>query len=134
MKIEKRVNERGEVEIRIDGETPDYELSRKLTGTTGEKNDGIFDVHGEAGFISFRYGDFQASINLSRHLDPTYPVEKYAEILAERIKKVRNWVKSCRETAGIAEIEDLPEIAERLASKNRLYYRDSQGKIRRLEY
>ena len=134
MKVEKAIDEKGHVSIRIDGEVPDYELSRKLTGTTGEKNDGIFDVHGEAGFISFSFGDFHASINLGRHLYPTDPVDKYAEILSERIEKVREWVQSCRKTAGTVEIKDLGEIAEKLASENRLYYRDSQGKIRKLEY
>ena len=134
MKIEKRVNERGEVEILVNGEIPDYRLSQKLTGTTSEKGQGIFSVHGEAGFIPFSFGDFHASINLGRHLYPTDPVDKYAEILSERIEKVREWVQSCRKTAGTVEIKDLGEIAEKLASENRLYYRDSQGKIRKLEY
>ena len=134
MKIEKKISKNGEITILVNGQKPDYELSQNLTGTTGEDGNGIFNAESDQGYIFFKFGKFKNSLYMPDELKETLPVEEYAEILTKRIAKVKEWVSECKATAGLVEIMDLPEAAKKLAAENKLYYRDSQGKIRRLEY
>jgi hypothetical protein len=69
------------------------DISRKLTGTTGEDGSGIFeDGLGES--ISFAYGDFE-SFNIFDGL-PGLDYDRSAtdihNVLKERINRVRAWV------------------------------------------
>ena len=130
MKIEKTIDEKGKITILVDGKAPNYELSRILTGTTNENQDGIFVTRN---YEVFRFGDFSNTIYFSHSLGLTTPNEDYAEELAARIQKVRAWVQKCRDTAGTVEIEDLPEVAQELSKEKRLYYRNSKGQIKPLD-
>ena len=130
MKIEKAIDKEGKTTILIDGKILGYEISRALTGTTGEETEGIF---AEKRYELFYYGDYKNSIYFGQELSQTYPVKKYAEILTTRIQKVRDWVKECRDTAGTVEIKNLPEAAEKLAEEGRLYYRNIKGQIKPLD-
>jgi hypothetical protein len=100
--IEKTVSESGRVEILINEQEMSDLLSRELTGTTYEGNIGIFNVNDNDG-DTFTFGDFTKYINLP-YLDLKQPVEKIADVIAQRIKIVREWVKSCKESAGIYHI------------------------------
>ena len=131
MKIEKIIDKEGKIAILIDGKIPSYEISRALTGTTGEGTEGIF-VEGKS-YELFYYGDYEKSVYLGEELSKLFPVEKYAKILASRVPKVRDWVRECQNTAGTVEIKDFPEVAQKLSEEGKLYYRNSKGQIKPLD-
>ena len=98
MKVEKIVDEKGIVTIIVNEKIgKPYVASRELTGTTDEDNDGVFDYQKE---IKFIFGDFRKKFYFNELLDKTLPIEKYCEILVERIKLVRDWVETCKKTEG----------------------------------
>jgi hypothetical protein len=99
--VEKTVSDSGRIEIFIDGLPTNDATSRALTGTTYEENKGIFTLDEDGD--NFTFGDFKQYISLPM-LDFTWTAEKITDRIAERIKLVREWVKSCKETTGIYHI------------------------------
>lgn len=104
MKVEKTISDSGHITIKIDGvelvgKNID-EISQKLTGAVGQGN-GVFskDI-----YCVFFFGDFKNELCLNNTLDNRYEIEEYAARLIERIKIVRDWVESCKRTAGTAYI------------------------------
>ena len=127
MKIKKTVNEKGEIAITIDGKPTSTNTSRWLTGTTGEDFWGIFSPDK---VVRFSFGSFSKKITFTETPLYTDTVEQYARKLMARVQKVRNWVEECKKTAGVVEIKELSEIAEDLAKRHKLYYRNSAGQIK----
>ena len=127
MKIEKVVNEKGEVVITIDGKPTSTNTSRALTGTTNEEFWGIFSPDR---VVRFSFGNFHENIEFTETPLSIDPIEQYARKLMARVQKVRNWVNKCKGTAGTIEIKELPEVTEKLAKEHRLYYRNSDGQIK----
>jgi len=101
MKLYKTVSEEGLININIEGEELDPELSRKLTGTTNEGGAGIF---AEGLSDDFEFGDFQAEISFAGRLNRQWCAEDLAERISARIRRVSDWVLDCKATAGCAEV------------------------------
>jgi len=102
MNLNKVVSEKGKITMKIDGEDLNHELSRKLTGTTGEGGYGIFE---EGLDDHFEFGEFKTYISFVSNLDWQWCVEDLADRIGERIRKVNDWVLDCKATAGCVEIK-----------------------------
>jgi len=100
MLLRKEISDEGIIRLTINGMDLDHELSRFLTGTTYEKDDGIFSPAGDI----FHFGEFKKEFAFSDRLDYTDPVKNIAAALNYRIKVVRQWVAACKATAGEAEV------------------------------
>lgn len=127
MKIEKIVDVDGNVKVKIDGESINAETTRKLTGCQCGH---LFRSGTEE---TFTWGEFSVKLYFNTDLDYVWPVEKIAETIHYRINKVREWVNSCKATAGSVEIKDLVDLVADLHAEGRLYYRTSKGVIKKLE-
>jgi len=127
MKIEKIIDDNGNVTILVDGKSINAETTRKLTGCSCGN---LFIYHHEE---NFTWGAFSTIITFNKHFHFTNPIEKIAKEIESRINKVREWVNSCKATAGEVEILDLVEIAADLHNAGRLYYRAANGTIKKLE-
>ena len=107
MKLVKTVNDEGDIDITLGGKPLDFELSRKLTGTTDEKDVGIFISCGEE---CFTFGAFQNVIYFPKGLDLRWDSEEIAEEISARIDKVCAWVADCKSTAGSADVVSKTDI------------------------
>jgi hypothetical protein len=98
MLLKKTVTKIGEVEVTIDGKTLDFELSRILTGTDNENRSGVFEGGEAEGW--FKFGDFHSTIFFGGTYDITWQMDDLAPAIFDRIKKVREWVRDCRDSGG----------------------------------
>ena len=103
--------EKTEVWIEYDGKEYDksresdrpglYELSRQLTGTTGEKllDNGYSDIGGvfNKTYSTLRYGTASKYFEWSELSLQNDAPEKIAESIAQRVREVREWVKSVQQ-------------------------------------
>ena len=101
MKLVKKVDTEGIIDVEIDGRPLDFKVSREITGTTREQEQGIFSPAREE---NFTFGDYQNLIMFASHLSLCEPVDEIAEIIKERTEKVREWVQECKDTQGTVEI------------------------------
>lgn len=110
-----------------------YLLMRILARTTNESNYSSL-VNDGTEFYGVHQKHFCApSYN---HKTPA----EIAESIIEHINKVREWVNECKlldarhsGEATVTIADSLAEVATKLASENKLYYRSDKGQIKRLE-
>jgi len=100
MLLKKEVSNEGIIRISINGMDLDYNLSRFLTGTTNEDDEGIFTPTGD----TFYFGDFKKEFAFSDRLDYMDTVENIAAVINRRTEKVRAWIARCKATAGETEV------------------------------
>lgn len=84
----------GEVEITLNGNKLNYELSRKLTWTTDEMNFGVFND----GDTAFRFGKHKKVFEFGNLNIKKAPLRDIAAELKSRIEKIRTWVQSFQNT------------------------------------
>ena len=101
MLLKKTVSAEGQIEITLNGQELDLELSRLLTGTTGEEEKGIFNGENSA---YFEFGDFRNRIIFQSFLDFCWQFEDIYEVIQTRVDQVRAWVQDCRDSGGEGEI------------------------------
>ena len=100
MLLKKDVSNDGIINIKINGMDLDNKLSRLLTGTTYEGDEGIFTPTGDI----FYFGVFKKSFCFNTKLDLKAPAKDIANVLNYRIVCVKQWVAACKATAGEAEV------------------------------
>jgi len=100
MLLRKEVSDEGIIRVTINGMNLDHELSRFLTGTTYEDDEGIFTPTGD----TFYFGAFKKSFCFSTKLNLKAPAKDIANVLNHRIVCVKQWVAACKATAGEAEV------------------------------
>lgn len=101
MEFVKTVSDDGKIELLIDGGSLDFELSRKLTGTTCETHEGIFITGSQERFF---FGDFSGLISFSGQIEKQWLADDLLKEINDRIAKVRDWVADCKGTAGEGKI------------------------------
>jgi len=103
----KTVSPEGIINLDIDGRDLDFRLSREITGTTGEENEGVFN---KSVSTEFKFGDFSTDIGFYSNLDPSWCSEDLGIRIKNRISKVRDWVEDCKATAGSLDLskDNLP--------------------------
>ena len=82
---------------------------------------------------NFVWGEFSTVIHFGHYLSFTPPVEEIAKEISSRVNKVREWVNSCKATAGSVEIKELIDLVADLHNAGRIYYRATNGTIKKLE-
>lgn len=101
MLIRKEVSDKGKIEITINGQSLDSNLSRELTGTTSEEKSGVF--YAEALSVGFHFGAFYREIVFSGTYSITWQMEDLVPAISARIKKVREWVQDCKDSGGVVQ-------------------------------
>lgn len=66
------------------------EMSRGLTGTTGEESNGVFTGLAKDANISMTYGDYEKTFEFPRVFGRT--IEEAASAFRSRVRMVREWV------------------------------------------
>lgn len=99
MVLEKKVSKDGMIETTINGKKLDYALSRKLTGTIFEQENGVFSHDRNTEY--FEFGDFKASIHFNGTYDESWHIEDLSTAIFARIEKVRGWVDDCKNSGGM---------------------------------
>lgn len=82
------------MDVSVDGKHGLCDISRELTGTTGEDGNGIFDSDARCS-IGFGYGCASKTFNFDDNLDLKHDNAKdLQQKLKSRINMVRDWIAS----------------------------------------
>jgi len=98
MLLEKLVTDSGKIKTAMDGIELTGELSNAITGTVcAENSNGIF---GKC-IGTFIFGDFTITIMFEKNLDNMLSVRELGRIIEDRITEVKEWIDTCKKTAGM---------------------------------
>ena len=93
----KKINENGIVQIMVNDKVVTCQMSRELTGTTGNSDAGVFTTGIED--VLFHFGVFSKRFHF-KAIVMTMPFEEYCNEVTSRIVAVRKFVKECMKDNG----------------------------------